>query len=177
MFKKLLITAALLTITTNTVFANGAPYIGLSIGERTNTNKYFNYRGIPGDLFVGYGANLGQGFYLAGELISTFATATINDNGLKSTWGVGISLIPGLMISEHTMAYFRLGYVRTQFQPKTTSNKTLNGGQLGFGLQTSLLQNWDLRGEYTYSNYSSLKGGGGNPSSDEFSLGLIYKFD
>ncbi|MDR3478111.1 MAG: outer membrane beta-barrel protein [Gammaproteobacteria bacterium] len=177
MFKKLLITGAVLAMTTGVALANSAPYFGISAGEQTNTNKYFNYRGIPGQLFVGYGANVGQGFYLAGEVIGTFGTGTIVDNGMKSTWGYGLSIIPGIMISEHTMGYLRAGVIRTQFQPKTTGSKAVSGGQFGVGMQTSLMQNWDVRGEYTYSSYSSLNGAGGSPASDMFTLGLIYKFD
>lgn len=178
MLKKLILTTALLAVTSNVVFANNAPYLGISAGERTNTNKYSNYRGIPGTLFGGYGAEIGSGFYLAGEVFGTFATGTITDNGLKSTWGYGISIIPGIMVSEHTMAYLRFGGVRTQFQPKLTKSQQVSGGQFGLGLQTALMQSWDLRGEYIYSSYSSLsKGSGGSPASDEFALGLMYKFD
>lgn len=177
MFKKLLLTSAILAVTSSVALANSAPYIGISAGEQTNTNKYFNYRGIPGQLFVGYGANIAQGFYLAGEVIGTFGTGTIVDNGMKSTWGYGLSIIPGIMISEHTLGYLRFGGVRTQFQPKTASTQTINGAQFGVGMQTSLMQNWDVRGEYTYSSYGSLKNAGGSPASDEFTLGLVYKFD
>lgn len=178
MFKKLVLTTSLLALTSGAVFATNAPYIGLSAGERTNTNKSYNYRGIPGTIFAGYGADISQGFYLAGEVFGTFGTGTITDNGLKTTWGYGLSILPGIMVSEHTMAYMRLGGVRTKFQPKFSSQKTVTGGQFGLGLQTSLMQCWDLRGEYIYSTYSSLnKGSGGAPASDEFALGLIYKFE
>lgn len=177
MFKKLVLTTALLAVTSSMAFANGAPYIGISAGEVTNTNNLYNFRGVPGDIFAGYGASLGQGFYLGGEVIGTFGTAEITNNGLKSTWGYGLGIIPGIMVSEHTMVYIRIGAVRTQFQPKYASTQTLSGGQLGVGLQTSLMQSWDLRGEYTYSTYSSMKNGGGSPASDQFMLGLVYKFD
>jgi len=39
MFKKILITTAVLAITTSVALANSAPYIGISAGERTNTTK------------------------------------------------------------------------------------------------------------------------------------------
>ena len=178
MLKKLLMSTAVLAVTASVAYANSAPYIGISAGERTNTNKYYNYRGIPGTLFAGFGADIAQGFYLAGEVFGTFGTGTITDNGLKSTWGYGLSVLPGIMISEHTMAYLRLGVVRTQYQPKYVKTQQITGGQAGPGLQTSLMQNWDVRGEYIYSSYGSLSSGsGGAPNADEFALGLIYKFD
>jgi opacity protein-like surface antigen len=75
------------------------------------------------------------------------------------------------------MGYARFGVIRSRFMPKGASNNTITGGQFGLGLQTSLMQNWDIRGEYTYSAYSSLTGVAGNPRTDQATLSLVYKFD
>ena len=177
MFKKLLLASAVLALGSQVALA-GAPYVGVGVGMRVNTNNVSSFRGMPGSLFAGYGANVGQGIYLAGEINGTLATANITDNGLRSTYDYGLSLIPGIMISDHTLGYLRVGYIRTNFSPAGAKSETVNGGQLGLGLQTSLMQDWDLRGEYTFGAYSSLHHGAGtNPRSDEFTLALIYKFD
>jgi opacity protein-like surface antigen len=177
MFKKIIIASAILAVTSSVAMANGAPYIGASLGQKTNTSTETNFRGVTGNIFVGYGATIGEGVYLAAEVYSNVATASISDNGLKSTYGYGASFIPGLMISDHTLGYIRLGILRTNFTPSGASSASVSAGQLGVGLQTNLMQNWDLRGEYDYDAYNSLGGVSGKPRSDEFNLGLVYKFD
>lgn len=177
MFKKIIMASAILAVSSSVAFANGAPYIGGSVGQKTNTSTYRNFRGVTANVFVGYGATIGEGIYLGGEVFSNVATASISDNGLKSSFGYGASFIPGLLISDHTMGFLRLGILRTRFSPSGLSVSTISAGQLGVGLQTNLMQNWDLRGEYDYDAYGSLSNVDGKPRSDEFNLGLIYKFD
>jgi opacity protein-like surface antigen len=177
MFKKLLITTAILAATTTTAFANGAPYVGISTGVTVNTGDYTNYTGMPGTIFAGFGANMGQGFYLAGEVFATLGHATITDNGLKSSYEYGVSVIPGVMISDHTMGFGRLGLAQTRFSPSGANPSTNTGVQFGLGLQTSLTQNWDLRGEYDYTAQKNLKGVGTSPKTNDTTIALIYKFD
>ena len=177
MFKKIITASALLAVTSSIAFANSAPYMGASVAVKTNTANNTNYRGIPANLFLGFGANAGQGVYLGGEVSGTLGSVAMTDNGLKSTYGYGVSFIPGIMISDHTMGYARLGLVRSHFSPQGASSNTVSGAQFGLGLQTSLMQSWDLRGEYDYIAYNSLQGVSGSPKTDEFNLGLVYKFD
>ena len=177
MFKKIIMASAVLAVSSSVALANGAPYIGASVGQKTNTSTDRNFRGVTGDIFVGYGATIGEGVYLGGEVFVNAATANVSDNGLKSTTGYGASFIPGLLISDHTMGYLRIGILRSSFTPSGLSKTSVTAGQLGLGLQTNLMQNWDLRGEYDYDAYNSLSGVDGKPRSDEFNLGLIYKFD
>jgi opacity protein-like surface antigen len=63
--------------------------------------------------------------------------------------------------------------LRTQF---SSGNTWLTGGQVGLGLDVALCTNWDLRGEWDYGFYNS-SGSVGNPKSQQFNLGLIYKFE
>lgn len=176
MFKKLMIASAILAISSNVAFAV-APYVGASTGVKVNTSTDRNYRGVPANLFIGVGGQTGNGLYLAGEVFSTVATGTISDNHLKSTYSYGVSFIPGVMISDHTMGYARLGAVRTRFISSGLANTTITGAQAGAGLQTNLMQSWDLRGEYVYTAYNKLSGVNGSPRADEFNLGLVYKFE
>jgi opacity protein-like surface antigen len=178
MFKKLLLASAMFAISSGVAFANGAPYMGLSTGVITNTAKSANFRGMPGTIFAGYGASAGQGVYLAGEVFGTIGTATITDNGAKSTYSYGLSFIPGMMLSDHTMGFLRIGLMRTRFTPQgPVASTTVSGGQLGLGLQTSLTQNWDLRGEYTYVAQRRISSLIGDIRTDAATLGLLYRFD
>jgi opacity protein-like surface antigen len=177
MFKKLLISSAIMAISSSVAFANAAPYIGAGVGVKTTTATAKNYRGMPANVFVGFGGNVGNGLYLGGEIFSTLANGSITDNGLKSTYGYGVSFMPGVMLSDHTLGYARLGMVRTRFTPLSLKDSTITGTQVGAGMQSGLMQNWDIRGEYVYTNYNTLPGVVGALRSDEFNLGLVYKFD
>src|SRR5205823_2377647 len=80
----------------------------------------------------------------------------------------------GASIGEVTNA--RLGVVRSRFTPSSSTNRNVNGGQLGLGMQVGLTQNVDLRGEYVFTAYQSFSGIS-TPRQDQFNLGLVYKFD
>jgi opacity protein-like surface antigen len=190
MLKKVLLASAIAVATTGVAVANTAPYVGASVGITTNTQNVKTngtsttggaYRGIPLNLFAGYGGLVNQSFYLAGELTGTVATANVSDNtSLKSKYGIGASIIPGIMLNDRTMAFARAGIVRTRF---SQNNESRNGGQFGLGLQTSLTQCVDLRGEYDFVAYEAKNQTNGGlkssvaPRADQFSLGLVYKLD
>jgi len=173
MFKKILFTSVLLTAT-SFAMANTAPYVGASLGVNASTaSSGQSFRGMPLTVFGGYGGVIGQSFYLAGELDATLGTYSLNNNGLKSSYGYGVSILPGGMFSEYTLGYFRLGLLRTRF---TTAKATKSGIEFGLGMQTSLTQNVDLRGEYDYRKYNTFSGISA-PRADLFTLGLVYKID
>lgn len=174
MFKKLLVASAILAASSSVALAGAAPYIGGSLGVQANTSTDANARVLPVTVFGGYGATVGQNIYLAGEIFGLPGSSSLNSNGLRTTYGYGASIIPGVMLSDHTMAYARGGVVRSQF---TTANKIVTGGQLGLGLQTNVAQNWDLRGEYIYTAYRSVSSDIGKPRGDQVNFGLMYKFD
>lgn len=178
MLKRILIVSTVFAFSASLAFANGSPYFGASISEVTYTNdtQNSNFRGTPFSINLGYGGLLSQNLYLGGELFGTLGTATLNDNGLKTTYGYGASLLPGIMLSDHTMTYARAGVVRTRFTPSSAPNHNVNGGQLGLGMQIGLSQNLDIRGEYIYTAYQSFSRISA-PRQDQFALGLAYKFD
>lgn len=193
MLKKILMTSALFALI-NIAYADPAPYVGGSSGIVNNTSSvkidtfnyhYFggSYRGVPFNLFIGYGGAFSNCFYLAGELFGTLGTADLTDkNGLKTSYGYGVAVVPGLMLSDHTLAYTRLGILRANFSKPSIMKM---GGQFGLGLQTTLTQNIDVRFEYDYVAYGSINDSANsffsnsnvNPRSDQFTVGIIYKFD
>lgn len=178
MFKKLLITTAILTATTGiAVASSSSPYVGVGTGINVVTGSSSVFRGMPLNIFAGYGATVAQNIYLGGELFGTVGTLQVTDNtsgtsSLKTTYGFGASFMPGLILADHTMAYVRMGVVRTRFSNLSSS---ATGGQVGLGMQTSLAQNWDLRGEYDYTGYNKVRSI--SPRSDLFTVGLVYKLD
>lgn len=176
MFKKIAITTILLATTSGVAFANAAPYVGAALGVNTLTSTSGNnYRGVPVDAFAGYGATINTNLYLGGEVFVTPFTGTLSksNNVLRTTYGYGASVLPGIMFSDHTLGYIRAGIVRSHF---TSIGENKNGGQLGVGMQTSVAQNIDLRTEYVYTAYNTVSTAK-SPKSDAFKLGMVYKFE
>lgn len=178
MFKKIVIASAILA-SSSVAFASASPYVGAALGVNTLTSTSgSNYRGVPVDLFAGYGATVNTNLYLGGEVFATPFTGTVSKSAnsvgnLRTTYGYGVSIMPGVMFSDHTLGYIRAGVVRSHF---STLGQNKTGGQLGLGMQTNLTQDIDLRTEYVYSAYSNVSVSK-SPKSDAFKLGLIYKFE
>jgi len=185
MIKKLLIASAILATSSTIAVASGAPYMGASVGVVTTTAPYSSFRGVPLTINAGYGAMVSQSIYLAGEVFGVVGTSTVTNNNQlgwspRTTYGYGLSFIPGIMVSDHTMTYARLGVVKSRFSNSGSGifknvSSTETGTQVGLGMQTSLTQNWDLRGEYDYTKYKNTKSS--SPQSDAFNIGFIYKFE
>lgn len=165
-------------------FSFGAgPYLGFSLGGRTSYTSYpVAYKGIEGTLIAGFGALFNSGFYIAEEVFlgDGFQVQNYNDSAesAKSSWSIGLSVLPGYLILDNLIGYLRLGVVKTHF----SSDGSNNGGQVGLGFEAALTETWDLRGEYIYSFYESSQGCTTEPGelgsvkSDQFNVGLIYKF-
>jgi opacity protein-like surface antigen len=192
MQKKLLIAISCFTLTLN--LAHASPYFGLSTGIIVNTSDEVgvsgdnvgNFRGMPVTLSVGYDFDLHGTFSLGGEAFFTPTTGKLNSsygNYLTTTYGYGLSFIPGIQLSEHTLAYARLGWVGAHFEDQ---NSNANGGQFGLGLKTSVTQNWDVRVEYDITSYeidnawrdrwNPFRSSTSTVSSDQFIFGVVYRF-
>lgn len=177
MFKKLCVAVVLATSST-IAFASGTPYLGASVGiNDTSTSAGGIYRGVPATISAGYGAAVNKNIYLGGEVLGTLGIGTLNNttygaSSLRTTYGYGASFIPGVLLSDNTMVFARAGIVRSRF---SDASVTATGGQVGLGMQTNVMQNWDLRGEYDYTKYDSVNNM--NPHTDLFNVGLVYKIN
>lgn len=181
MLKKLFVTSAatFLLASSTAALANGMPYVGAGLGVKSTGGERF----MPLNVFAGYGGIASPGLYLGGELNADLTSLMLSDSSnFRTTYGLGLSFIPGMMLSDSTMLYGRAGVVRSKFN--SHGGNLVNGGQLGLGLQTRLTQNVDLRGEYVYTKYHSFSMNAGNgttihigaPTSDQFNLAFVYKF-
>lgn len=181
MIKKVLIATALLSATASTAFAaqGPAPYVGASLGITANTSTNAGngnagaFRGMPLKVFAGYGGVITQSIYLGGEFGGVAGTSQLsNKNNMRTSYGYSASLLPGILLSDQTLAYLRAGVVRSRF---SNVNNMATGGEFGVGIQTNVMQDLDLRGEYDYTAYRTVSGIS-SPNSDAYDLGLVYKF-
>ncbi len=183
MFKKLVIATAIIAASSSVAIASpccantGAPYVGVSLSNNTVGAGNSYYRGITGNISLGYGAIVSPCVYLAGEIFGIPGSGSETNNtgqgsvSARTTWGYGASIIPGWYLNDKSMIYGRLGGTVSHFNGPN-SNK--GGWHVGVGGQTTIMPCWDLRGEYTYTEYSRISALG-RPQSDMFSLGLVYK--
>lgn len=175
MFKKIIAITVLLLFSAS-AFALTGSYLAGSAGLINVTNKQgsSDYRGMNANLALGYGGMYSACTYLAGEVFGVPGTIAISSNTtLKITYGVGASLLGGMLMTEKTIGYLRLGVIGSRF---TNQKKNVAGGQFGLGLQTNFCQNWDLRGEYVYAKYRSF-GSVSSPTVDGFNVGLVVRMD
>lgn len=202
MFKKLLIASVVLAGTTSIAFAHvsykgerrdykaevvppcpcyqyvAGPYLGLNLGVRDNiSGAPAAYKGIEGTISAGYAGMLSPQFYLAAEVFAgdSFRVKDYTRPGsgsARSTWSYGLDIIPGVMLTDYVLGYLRAGVIQTRFN-NVGVNKT--GWQVGIGGQTNLCGNWDLRGEYVYSQYGNVSTVG-HVLADQFNIGIVYKF-
>jgi opacity protein-like surface antigen len=178
MKKSILALSIVVASMASTAFGWGSPYLAPSLYVQDLTTPTSNFRGLHPRMSVGYAGQI-DFYYLAAELFVTPFTYTISNthseggDSLRISQDFGASIIPGVLISEGVLAYLRLGVVSSKFHAPST---TKAGAQLGVGLQTSLSSAWSLRGEYIYVDYSNASNLG-SPKSDEFGLGLVYRFD
>lgn len=178
MFKKLLIATAVLAASSSIAQAfvgNPTVYLGGDIGLTINSAKNTTtYRGVTGNINLGYGGIVSPSVYLAGEVYFIPGTISVGQSSaLKTSWGAGASIIPGWMLNDKTMAYARLGVSEARF---TGPGQAKVGGHVGLGLQTNLCQNWDLRGEYVWNKFTS-PNGFTTPVSDVVNVGIVYRFE
>lgn len=151
-------TVACIILASNSSFALSdlTPYLGGSLG----THNFESHSDVIGNVFGGYGKRVGTNnkFYLGGE-------GNVYYNAEQIKYGVGLSFIPGIMISDSTMLYGRIG-LDTAFTSHHDEVFSF-GTKVGAGVQTNVAKNWDVRAEYATS--AAQHGG-------ESSLGLVYNF-
>lgn len=163
------------------------------------TNPVLAANGWVGGLMLGYGAMMSDWFYLGGEIFanvsnadqnfSTAVTGSTYTNKFEVNSSYGLGLLPGIKMTDSTLTYVRLGWNWANLKTNETltstaassKSNTSNGFVFGVGMETLIVDNWSLRGEYDHTWYGSYNTGGVygtsvNPSDNQYMLGLIYHF-
>ncbi|MHB1949189.1 MAG: outer membrane protein, partial [Gammaproteobacteria bacterium] len=184
-------------------------YVGGSLGAINNDFSFHDHVGHTMDqgevsptvgLFGGYRMLFRYRYSLGAEIfgVTTLGDASTNtsdvDGGgthirIGTRYDFGISLLPGMLLNEHTLGYLRIGADATRFNTlvrdpsllaQSSQAKTKTGLELGFGLETSIWCKLNLRLEYLHTYYqtyyTSVNRYKIHPSSDRINLGLIYNF-
>ena len=180
MFKKLLLAGLMAGVISQAAYA-GNFYIGPSVMLNYLSADHSNYHALSPRVSLGYGGIVTDNFYLAGELTATPGSIDLKNDytkgtneNTKITHTYGLSIIPGIKVTDTTMVYGRIGAVESYFN---SQNKTAAGAQVGLGVQMSIAPSWDLRGEYIYTGYRSVSSSVGSPKSNAIGVGLIHNFN
>src|SRR3990167_2034490 len=146
-------------------------YIGMQAGQ--NSNEVL----VP-ELGVGAGLTVNHLLYLGGELFANRQFLTIkngsnNTSDLRPKYEWGGSVLPGIVFDPRALGYGRLGLVSARF---ADLNQIQTGVQAGIGIEVRLMPMFYLAGEYTFTRFRHLDGVDGTPFSDQYSVGITYRY-
>ena len=181
----------------NSISAPGVPASTLV------ANPVIAANGWVGGLFLGYGQMFNDWFYLGGEIFANASNASQNysastgagaatvtyTNKFTANSSYGLGLLPGIKMTDSTLTYIRLGWNWANLKTQETltgsasgsKSNTSNGFVFGVGMETLIVDNWSLRGEFDHTWYGSYTTGATygtsvNPSDNQYMLALIYHF-
>lgn len=164
------------------------------------TNPVIAANGWVGGLMLGYGMMANDWFYLGGEIFanvsnadqnfSTGVTGSTYTNKFEVNSSYGLGILPGIKMTDSTLTFVRLGWNWANLKTNETitgsaagsKSNTSNGFVFGVGMETLIVDNWSLRGEFDHTWYSSYNtsaptyGTSVNPSDNQYMLGLLYHF-
>lgn len=124
-----------------------------------------------------------------------FIRQNYNFTKYEMTSDYGVSLLPGLFLTDSTLFYVRIAHTKGQFKVLTTDtslrnhlHKTLNGFRYGLGMRHNVSDCWALRLDYSQTTYKHAKmftfdrgsfvskHTSVTPRTSKFELGLMYMF-
>lgn len=183
-----------------------------SADARVIDKTQFGGQGGFGSIFAGIAYRFAgcdpncDNLYLGGEINFNFRTLkfkstneefvnfNFNHNTYRMRRDYGISLLPGILFSDCTLFYARLGYSNGRFVSDTTDtslqslSKNRNGFRYGLGFRQGFNACWAFRIEYNQIDYQKvkmqtfdpvgnvLKNTSITPHTQRFELGLMYTF-
>jgi outer membrane immunogenic protein len=145
--------------------------------------------------FVGYGST--NGGHLYGGLEAEGLISSIKESGtdagvtltVKQTYNFGISGRIGYVVTDNVLAYGRVGWVWTKFEPTATNgldrlndNDWFNGPRVGGGVEIAMGSGLFGRIEYSHTWYQNNKYRIGGETlklgrnENVFMVGLGYRF-
>ena len=165
---------------------------GLGVLNGFSTSGNYGASGKTGGIFAGYGKEFGK-FYLGAEAEATLGNAEGKTNistpigyiysDAKHKNDYGVSIRPGFLVSDNTLIYTRIGFIRSAFDDKAVNDKfNLNGLRLGLGTEFAVSSNINARFDWVYTNYQSYSYSDAyqisksDINSNAFRIGVSYHF-
>lgn len=177
----------------NSVNNPGAPAVPSLV-----SNPVLAAKGWVGGMLLGYDYMITDLFTIGAEIFMNasnadqfFSVAPGNTYNykVKINPAYGIGILPGIKVTDSTLAYIRLGWDKANIKvsenrltvPGANKRYTSNAFTFGFGLETVTYGDWSLRGEYDHMWYGSFTtpapySTNVSPSDNQFMLAMIYHF-
>jgi opacity protein-like surface antigen len=172
------------------------------LGVPASVNITSNATGFVGGILGGYGMYFNNLYYLGAEMFFNNSGANQSSNAsigslnytekTAAGFGYGISILPGLKVSNTALLYLRLGYNGAYLQANeraSTSTASVytgnnwnwqNGFNYGLGLEAAVYQNLSVRTELSHTDYNSINDSFNtsfNPSNNQLMFSIIYHAD
>lgn len=174
MFRKIIAIIIIFILTTSSVLAFRL-YIKPALSYLSTSQDGDPSEVIAPSIAGGLGQLVNKYLYLGLEAYWIPNTIPVNNQSnstYKISYQYGLAAIPGIAFDSSILGYLRLGMLRSKF---STLNAVESAPQLGIGLEYNLSPAWSVNGEYDYVRYRGDVVG--STSTDQFTLGLMYKFN
>jgi outer membrane immunogenic protein len=187
-----------------TVFGQRTHVVNSNIDVKNSTQ--LSGAGKFASIFAGYGFLFRNFYYLGAEInggISSddfsssnkeFVHRNFSSTTYKMNNSLGISLLPGIFVTDSTLLYCRLGYSNSHFKISTSDSslnnmsKNLSGFRYGIGLNQAIFSNFSMRIECSSNLYRAVASHvldavsnttidtNITPQMTQVEIGLIYNF-
>lgn len=187
-----------------TVYGQRTHVVNSDINVKNSTQ--LSGAGKFASLFGGYGFLFRDIYYLGAEVNAGISSddfsssnkelvhQNFSSTNYKINSSLGLSVLPGIFITNSTLLYCRLGYSNSHFKISTTDSsltnmsKNLNGFRYGIGLSQAIFSNFSMRIECSSNLYQSVASHvvdsvsnttidtNITPQMTQVELGLVYNF-
>ncbi|WP_018174077.1 MULTISPECIES: outer membrane protein [unclassified Thioalkalivibrio] len=149
--------------------------------------------GVTGGIFAGYGGVSDGGVYggieIDAQAEDADASVSIDGEGrasVEARHSYGVTGRIGGLVSDNVLVYGLLGYQRTDVRSRVrgpafdnaSETDHISGPRIGAGVEVQRDDNWFMRGEVSYTAYSSESYGDLNidPGATRVQFGIGYRF-
>lgn len=148
---------------------DGEPFTGPRAGITMGFDK------IQGDEGFSYGVNAGYDIGVAPRITIgpevTFGDATTDSATTDVSRDLTASVRAGYVVTPKVLAFAKVGYTTTRFEPVAGGNYSLEGVRYGGGLEYAVTPKTYISAEYQRTEYESNFGG-----RDAGVVGIGYRF-
>lgn len=110
--------------------------------------------------------------------LSDIKSGNFSDGSLKLEKAYSLSIAPGILVNDHSLAYVKLSFESAELAATDTPNEKFKGTGIGFGLRSALNKNVYLNAEIKQVKYDSkiIDGVSIKPTTTIGTVGVGFNF-
>jgi outer membrane immunogenic protein len=156
----------------------------IDLKDSNNSDGDYGQQSIGVKLHGGYGFEMGNNTVVLvgfGYNPTEFKSGSLQSTTFKIKNSWSLSVAPGMMLNDKSLAYVKLSYEAGKFNTKgstSSQNYSISGFGYGVGLRTEFNKSTFLETELKQVNYKKITDDGDDatPSATVGSVGLVFKF-